>query len=59
MPGRLPNHVPMLTIAAHILTSEVGLGCFPQTHPQELFRQSSHFVELASNPGQMPEDLHR
>lgn len=53
------NHVPVLAIAAHIPSSEIGLGYFQETHPQELFRECSHFVELVSNPAQMPEVLHR
>ncbi len=53
------NHAPVLAIAAHIPSSEVGLGYFQETHPQELFRECSHFVELVTNPKQMPEVLHR
>ncbi|WP_206240045.1 ubiquinone-dependent pyruvate dehydrogenase [Novosphingobium terrae] len=53
------NHVPVLAIAAHIPSSEVGLGYFQETHPQELFRECSHFAELVTNPKQMPEILHR
>ncbi|WP_301090648.1 ubiquinone-dependent pyruvate dehydrogenase [Sphingomonas sp.] len=53
------NHVPVLAIAAQIPSSEIGLGYFQETHPQDLFRECSHFVELVSNPAQMPEVLHR
>ncbi|HXA39040.1 MAG TPA: ubiquinone-dependent pyruvate dehydrogenase [Phenylobacterium sp.] len=53
------SHVPVLAIAAQIPSSEVGLGYFQETHPQELFRECSHFVELVSNPAQTPEVLHR
>jgi pyruvate dehydrogenase (quinone) len=53
------NHVPVLAIASHIPSSEVGLSYFQETHPQELFKECSHFVELISNPAQMPEVLHR
>lgn len=53
------NHQPVLAIAAHIPSSEIGLGYFQETHPQELFRECSHFVELVTNPAQMPEVLHR
>jgi pyruvate dehydrogenase (quinone) len=53
------NHVPVLAIAAHIPSSEIGLGYFQETHPQELFRECSAFCELVSNPAQMPEVLHR
>lgn len=53
------NHVPVLAIAAHIPSSEIGLGYFQETHPQELFKECSHFVEMVTNPAQMPEVLHR
>ncbi|MEX5610883.1 ubiquinone-dependent pyruvate dehydrogenase, partial [Pseudomonas protegens] len=53
------NHVPVLAIAAQIPSSEIGLDYFQETHPQELFKECSHFVELVSNPAQMPEVLHR
>ncbi|MCB2252523.1 ubiquinone-dependent pyruvate dehydrogenase [Pseudomonas chlororaphis] len=53
------NHVPVLAIAAQIPSSEIGLGYFQETHPQELFKECSHFVELVSNPAQMPQVLHR
>ncbi|VVM74515.1 Pyruvate dehydrogenase [ubiquinone] [Pseudomonas fluorescens] len=53
------NHVPVLAIAAQIPSSEVGLNYFQETHPQELFKECSHFVELVSSPAQMPHVLHR
>lgn len=42
------NHVPVLAIAAHIPSSEIGSGYFQETHPQELFRECSHYCELVS-----------
>ena len=53
------NHVPVLAIAAHIPSSEIGLNYFQETHPQELFRECADFVELISNPAQLPQMLHR
>ena len=53
------NHVPVLAIAAHIPSSEIGLGYFQETHPQDLFRECADFVELVSNPAQMPGVLNR
>jgi pyruvate dehydrogenase (quinone) len=53
------NRVPVLAIAAHIPSTEIGLNYFQETHPTELFRECSHFVELVSDPRQMPEILHR
>lgn len=48
------SHVPVLAIAAHIPSSEIGSGYFQETHPQELFRECSHYCELISNPEQLP-----
>lgn len=53
------NHVPVLAIAAQIPSSEIGLTYFQETHPQELFRECSKFVELVSTPKQLPRVLHR
>ena len=53
------NRVPVLAIASHIPSSEIGLGYFQETHPTELFRECSHFCEMVTNPAQMPELLHR
>jgi pyruvate dehydrogenase (quinone) len=53
------SHVPVLAIAAHIPSSEIGLSYFQETHPQELFRDCSDYVELIANPEQMPGVLHR
>ncbi|UVS98771.1 ubiquinone-dependent pyruvate dehydrogenase [Burkholderia glumae] len=53
------NHVPVVAIAAHIPSSEIGLGYFQETHPQELFRECSHYVELVSNPKQFLRVLDR
>jgi pyruvate dehydrogenase (quinone) len=53
------NHQPVLAIAAHIPSTEIGLGYFQETHPQELFRECSHFAELVTNPQQFPRVLER
>ncbi|MFC3692605.1 ubiquinone-dependent pyruvate dehydrogenase [Chenggangzhangella methanolivorans] len=53
------NHVPVLAIAAHIPSSEIGLEYFQETRPTELFRECSHFCEMVQDPRQMPEILHR
>jgi pyruvate dehydrogenase (quinone) len=45
---------PVLAIAAHIPSSEVGTGYFQETHPDQLFRECSHYCELISHPGQAP-----
>lgn len=49
--------VPMLAIAAQIPSSEIGLGYFQETHPQNLFAECSDFCELVSTPQQMPQIL--
>lgn len=51
------NHVPVLAIAAHIPSAEIGSNYFQETHPQELFRECSHYCELVSNPEQIPQIL--
>jgi pyruvate dehydrogenase (quinone) len=51
------SRVPVLGIAAHIPSSEIGTGYFQETHPEELFRECSHFCELISGAGQMPRML--
>lgn len=48
------NKVPVLAIAAHIPSAEIGTNYFQETHPQELFHECSVFCELVSNPEQMP-----
>lgn len=48
---------PVLAIASHIPTSEIGIGYFQETHPDRLFRECSHYCELVSNPCQMPRVL--
>src|SRR5204862_5796569 len=48
---------PVLAIAAHIPSSEVGTGYFQETHPDQLFRECSHYCELVSNPRQAPRVL--
>src|SRR6202453_3553286 len=51
------NAVPVLAIAAHIPTSEIGSSYFQETQPEILFRESSHYCKLVSGPEQMPRVL--
>jgi pyruvate dehydrogenase (quinone) len=53
------NGVPVLAIAAHIPSSEIGIDYFQATHPENLFRDCSHYVELVSNPRLLPQILKR
>jgi len=51
--------VPVLAIAAHIPSTEIGIDYFQATHPESLFKDCSHYVELVSHPGQLPQILGR
>src|ERR1700754_3825024 len=51
------NRVPVLAIAAHIPSREIGSGYFQETHPQSLFAECSHYCELVSSANQMPRTL--
>jgi len=51
------SRVPVLGIAAHMPSAEIGSGYFQETHPQNLFRECSHYCELVSTPNQMPRML--
>jgi pyruvate dehydrogenase (quinone) len=48
------NRVPVVAIAAHIPSTEIGSSYFQETHPQTLFKECSHFVELISDPAHVP-----
>ncbi|OEJ61478.1 pyruvate dehydrogenase [Streptomyces agglomeratus] len=48
---------PVLALASQIPSSEIGLGYFQETHPDQLFRECSHYCELISTPRQMPRVL--
>jgi len=43
---------PVLAIASHIPSAQVGTGFFQETHPDRLFVECSHFSELVSQPDQ-------
>ncbi|MER7986395.1 pyruvate dehydrogenase [Streptomyces noursei] len=45
---------PVLALASHIPSSEIGTSYFQETHPDRLFAECSHYSELISNPRQMP-----
>jgi pyruvate dehydrogenase (quinone) len=51
------SRVPVLAIAAQIPSAEIGAGYFQETHPQDLFRECSHYCELISGANQMPRVL--
>src|SRR5439155_2455685 len=51
------SRVPVLAIAAHIPSPEIGGSYFQETHPEQLFAECAHYVELVSNVEQMPRIL--
>jgi len=51
--------VPVLAIAAHIPSTEIGTDYFQATHPEVLFKECSHYVELVHSPDQLPQILGR
>jgi pyruvate dehydrogenase (quinone) len=51
------SRVPVLAIAAQIPSAETGSGYFQETHPQNLFKECSHYCELISGANQMPRVL--
>src|SRR5712664_1755450 len=51
------SRTPVLAIAAQIPSAEIGGGYFQETHPQELFRECSHYCELVSDTAQLPRAL--
>jgi pyruvate dehydrogenase (quinone) len=51
------SRVPVLAIAAHIPSAEIGTSYFQETHPEQLFRECSHYCELVSSAAQMPRVL--
>src|SRR6202522_2085020 len=51
------SRLPVVAIAAHIPSPEIGSGYFQETHPENLFRECSSYCELVSSPEQMPRVL--
>src|SRR5262249_56005625 len=51
------SRVPVLAIAAHIPSAEIGSGFFQETHPQTLFQECSHYCEFVATASQMPRVL--
>ncbi|WCK56914.1 ubiquinone-dependent pyruvate dehydrogenase [Aneurinibacillus sp. Ricciae_BoGa-3] len=48
------NRVPVLAIAAHIPSDEIGTGYFQSTDPQQLFGDCSYYCEVVTTAQQMP-----
>jgi pyruvate dehydrogenase (quinone) len=49
--------VPVLAIAAHIPSPEIGSSYFQETRPQKLFDDCSYYCEMISSAEQMPRAL--
>jgi pyruvate dehydrogenase (quinone) len=45
---------PVLALASHIPSAQIGTSYFQETHPDRLFAECSHYSELVSSPAQMP-----
>lgn len=50
-------NTPVLAIAAQIPSSELGLGYFQETHPENLFKECSDYCEFVSSAEQFPRVL--
>lgn len=48
------TRVPVLAIASHIPTPQIGTLFFQETHPDRLFNECSVYSEMVSSPAQMP-----
>ncbi len=51
------SRVPVVAIAAHVPSPEIGSGYFQETHPEQLFRECSLYCELVTSAEQMPRVL--
>lgn len=51
------SRVPILAIAAHVPSREIGSLYFQETHPELLFNECSHYCELVSHADQIPRIL--
>jgi pyruvate dehydrogenase (quinone) len=45
---------PVLAIASHIPSTQIGTNYFQETHPEFLFQECSSYCELVSRPEQLP-----
>jgi pyruvate dehydrogenase (quinone) len=48
------SRAPVLAIAAHIPSQEIGTGYFQETHPENLFKECSGYCEMIGVPEQFP-----
>lgn len=48
------SHLPVLAIASHIPSSQIGTSFFQETHPDRIFDECSVFSEMLSTSAQVP-----
>ncbi|WP_020575178.1 pyruvate dehydrogenase [Actinopolymorpha alba] len=48
---------PVLALASHISSEQIGSGFFQETHPERVFVDCSHYCDMISQPSQMPRML--
>ncbi|GAB2733993.1 pyruvate dehydrogenase [Kitasatospora kifunensis] len=46
--------LPVLALASHIPSAQIGTGFFQETHPERVFVDCSGFCEMVSSPAQLP-----
>ena len=51
------SRVPVLALAAHIPSQEIGSGYFQETRPEHLFKECSHYCETVTEPQQLQRTL--
>ena len=51
------SRVPVLAIASQIPSTELGTTYFQETHPEQIFKDCSHYCGVISNADQMPRIL--
>lgn len=51
------SNAPVLAIAAHIPSEQVGTSYFQETRPESLFRECSYYCETIASSRQMPRVL--
>ncbi|MGW2254436.1 pyruvate dehydrogenase [Kitasatospora sp. NPDC001660] len=46
--------LPVLALASHIPSGQIGTGFFQETHPERVFTDCSSWCEMLSTPAQLP-----
>ncbi|AUY54285.1 pyruvate dehydrogenase [Streptomyces sp. CB01881] len=46
--------LPVLALASHIPSAQIGTGFFQETHPERVFTDCSSWCEMVSTPAQVP-----